>query len=387
MLVCLSYPFCRLQQEVERLRELLERLLTVKDQETNDENCFVPQMGCSPMPTCDNDEIVVEHQKQCLIEEAQRLSTLQALAMDPRNHKHLVSCYVQFLEKSKLTFKTASKFGEAMVKKVCPLLNFDIKTARTLSDLLKGKLAEQSRPRWSAALVSALYGWGCRNNLYTDDPISLFEDDSYNTADSPFDLQPPLPASALSRWYARVAPTVRITSLNGCKTYTLASGIAPELQVNKEFHIVMPSSFTSETPTLNLHMSAAYQTGSIAWKLDSAEFTVDLVTAVELKNTFVGSHIFGQVGYRGRYTNSINACHPELPQCRIGVLINVPSGFGESLKYRRLIREAAEQHVHVLFWQPKSKSDVDGYISIIKGWQTSCRQQVPFAQHKTCVPS
>ena len=86
------------------------------------------------------------------------------------------------------------------------------------------------------------------------------------------------------------------------------------------------------------------------------------MTAVELKNTLVGSHIFGQVGDRGRYTISLTACHPELPQCRIGVLIDVPSGFEESLKYRRLIREAAEQHVHLLFWQPKSKYDVDRYI-------------------------
>ena len=159
-----------------------------------------------------------------------------------------------------------------MLRKACPLLNFDTKRARTLSDLLKGKMSESVRPRWSASLVSALYGWGCRNNLYTDDPISLFEDDSYNAADSPFDLQPPLPSSALSRWYARVAPTVRITSLNGCATYTLASGIAPELQLNKEFHVVMPSSFTPETPTLNLYMSADHQSGSLAWKLDSVEF-------------------------------------------------------------------------------------------------------------------
>jgi hypothetical protein len=171
-------------------------------------------------------------------------------------------------------------------------------------------------------------------------------------------------------------------------SYTLAKGLQPELAVNKEFHIAMPTTFKPEHPTLNLHISAEDQTTNLQWKLDSSEFRDDLVTAIELKNTIVCPLIFGKVGIRGRYCNtcSIEATHPNLTQCRVGVLINVPLGFADSLKYTRLVKEAALQHVHLLYWQPKSKSDVDGYVATIKGWQTSCRQQVPFAQHKTCVP-
>ena len=67
--------------------------------------------------------------------------------------------------------------------------------------------------------------------------------------------------------------------------------------------------------------------------------------------------------------------------CRIGILINVPDLFEESLKYRNLERRAKSQEVHLLYWKPKSKADVDQYIELIQSWQASCRRGQPFEEH------
>ena len=392
--VC-SLFLCRLRQDVVSMLQLLQRLLTVNlnlNAENAENSSYVPRLLTTPpepittQPSTSEGQmsISLEQQKRNLVETAQKMSTLQAFAVDPANHRHLVQCYSTFVDKNNL-HTSGLLLGEVTMRKACTLLNLDIISACSLVQFMKDKMHSTRRSQWAKVMITALYEWQCENQ-FEDDPLKVFEDDSYNHEGNPFDLQPPLPQSDLSRWYARLPPTIRITKLGEQVSYTLANGVQPELAVNKEFHIAMPTTFKPEHPTLNLHISAEDQTTNLQWKLDSCEFTDDLVTAIELKNTIVCSLIFGQVGIRGRYTCSIEATHPNLTQCRVGVLLNVPLGFADSLKHARLVQEAALQHVHLLYWQPKSKSDVDGYVATIKGWQTSCRQQVPFAQHKTCVP-
>ena len=94
-------------------------------------------------------------------------------------------------------------------------------------------------------MIMAMYGWQCEKQ-FEDDPLKVFENDSYNHEGNPFDLQPPLPERTLSRWYARLPPTARITKLGAQVSYTLANGMQPELAVNKEFHIAMPTTFKPE---------------------------------------------------------------------------------------------------------------------------------------------
>ena len=54
------------------------------------------------------------HWKRVWIEESRILSALQAIAMDPRNHKHLVNCYLLLLEKAKLVLSTVDKLGQTL---------------------------------------------------------------------------------------------------------------------------------------------------------------------------------------------------------------------------------------------------------------------------------
>ena len=160
--------------------------------------------------------------------------------------------------------------------------------------------------------------------------------------------------------------------------YTLAEGEQREISWNQQLHLVLPSSFNAEHPTLNLYFSQAEQDLNCAWRIDSAEFTADLISLIEGKNCFVCHDIFSQIGDQGRYTKSVATYKSGTKMCRIGILINVPDLFEESLKYRNLERRAKSQEVHLLYWQPKSKADVDEYMALIQSWQASCRRGQPF---------
>ena len=168
--------------------------------------------------------------------------------------------------------------------------------------------------------------------------------------------------------------------------YTLAEGEQRETSWNQtswnqQLHLVLPSSFNAEHPTLNLYFSQAEQDLNIAWRIDSAEFTPDLVSLIEGKNCFNCHDIFSQIGDQGRYTKSVATYKSGTKMCRIGILINVPDLFEESLKYRNLERRAKSQEVHLLYWKPNCKEDVDKYMELIQSWQASCRRGQPFEQH------
>jgi len=87
--------------------------------------------------------------------------------------------------------------------------------------------------------------------------------------------------------------------------YTLAEGEQREISWNQQLHLVLPSSFNAEHPTLNLYFSQAEQDLNIAWRIDSAEFTLDLVSLIEGKNCINCQDIFSQIGDHGRYTKSV----------------------------------------------------------------------------------
>ena len=162
----------------------------------------------------------------------------------------------------------------------------------------------------------------------------------------------------------------------------MRSGVIRELAADQELHRVLPASFKSERGTVNLYASVEdINNGQVSWRIDSSELTSDLMTAIEMKVAYRCRAIFGQIGSTGRYTQSLRTQHPDLPQCRIGILINVPKGFNDLLKYRKLIQTSQEQEVHLLFWKPVSRMCIETMLKLVESWQDACRKIVPFDKH------
>jgi len=363
--------------ELADLRQMLHRALSIRlplDNESNGGGCstYQPQLAEQETVSTTDD---MEEAKAQMRAEAQRIAALQALASDSGNHLHLVEAYRKFCFAAMPHIKAVSLSGEVQLKAACAAMGLATSVAGSLKQLLNRKMSLTTRPRWASLFITAIYKWYCADT--TED--SSFEEIMGDAGDSPFELLPP--PSIHAAWYKRVPPVARVTSLNGHLSFTLADGKGRELSMNQQYHLLCPDSWSPEHPTLNLYYSDEDQDGRVAWRLDSAEFTIDLASLLEIKDCIVARDVFSQVGDNGRYTLSVRKAQPDLCQCRIAIIINVPTGFAGSTRHKNLSKRAAEQEVHLLYWQAQTEDELKGYMALILRWQTSCRQNVPFWKH------
>jgi len=374
---------CRLLTELADMRLMLHQAIAIRlplDNPENGSDCstYQPQLAQQEAVLTTDD---MEAAKESMRAEAQRIASLQALASDSRNHLHLVEAYRKFCAAALpgVTTQTVRPGGQVQLKKACVAMGLKESMWGSLKALLNKTISLGTRPRWASMFITAIYKWHCSNN--TED--SPFEEVMLDSGDSPFELAPE--PSVMSTWYARVPPMARVTTLSGHLTFTLAAGAVREIALNQQYHLLFPDSWSSEHPILNFYYSNEGQDLSTAWRLDSAEFTPDLASLVEIKNCFVARDVFSQVGDRGRYTLTVQETHPDLRQCRIAIIINVPTGFIGSNKHNNLTKRATEQEVHLLYWQAQTEDELRGYIALIQRWQTSCRQNIPFCSHELAL--
>ena len=224
---------------------------------------------------------------------AQRVTALQAMACERRNHDHVVTAWKSW---SKAAGHGFFLWSMKPMKRMVVELGFQESNWGSIRNLLTNRLPNQGPyGKWASALITAIFVWSHKNQIEFD-----FEGDEESEGAEASCFTFNVNKSSMELWYKRCAPTVRITILRNNLKYTLAEGAQRELSWNQQLHLVLPPSFKAEHPTLNLYFAQAEQDLNIAWRIDSAEFTLDLVSLIEGKNCINCHDIFSQIGDQGR---------------------------------------------------------------------------------------